>query len=414
MINKEQAYADGQRAAQVLLDKGRDEVLKGIDDNIKWAQLCYLGAEDIDLKPRVATFSQERMASDLDLTRFPECRGVRELVEAERRGFNDKLDDPMIAAFHFDWYWFCSRQLNTRYVGKTPPPVQCTDFWFGDTKEGGPIHGSNRDDVTFRYGPDQNTPPEKGGEDQIIDKITCVGGVSSSVLCDEEPECIFPVDPMQVMPPEITDLEEFMAFMERYRDFWGPGNRLYVDPDMNFAAVEKANIRMGVRYTSGHAAITACAYLDPEMNAFKKERDIVSFEARGWSEDNPDATYWAGAEKRYRRLLELVETESKRGATLTGAANIALDHAVPFPDRICLAGEQGHPDEKLQNWTIQSFARCISGLKRRTLWWDIDCTKPEPIYQTKCKVIPGAGLESRRAEWEKEVADAGEIGLLDM
>ena len=411
-VTKQQAYADGRRAGeQAAQGGGLGSLYTQLQHNIKWAKASYMGAEDVDLREELLKFSRQRMASDPDLTRYPECRGLRELVEAERQGFAEALDDPVAAAAHFDWYWFCSRRLNTRFVGRTPPPSQCTDFWFGDTQEDGPIHGSNRDDVLFRYPANFRREPTTAGEGRHIKRITCVGGVSAAVLCDEEPECLFPVNLDWIMPDGIAGLGEHVAFMESYREFWGPGNQLWVDPEMNFAALEKANIRMGVRYSQGRGAITACAYLTPEMNAFKKERDRASLEVRGWTEDSLDAVYWDGCERRYRRLLGLVEAEAERGATLIGAAQIALDHAVPFPDRICLAGEQGHPDEKMQNWTLNSFARCISGPNRRMLWWCIDPTDPVPIYHTPCVVAPGGGLEHRRAEWEQQVAAAGEIGL---
>lgn len=404
-ITRGQAYARGRAAAADP---------PGPENDFKWARAAYLGVAEIDLAQELLRFSRERMSSDPDLTRFPECRGLREMVEAEREGFADVCDDPLAAAYCFDWYWFCSRRLNTRFVGKSPPAAQCTDFWFADSREGGPIHGSNRDDVLFRYKTGFAAPPQKGPSDSVFPpggRITRVGGVASSVMCDEEPENLFPVNTDWITPPEITDLKEYMAFMERYREFWGPGNSMYVDGDMNFASVEKANVRMGVRYSAGCGAITACAYLTPEMNAFKKERDRASFEARGWGDDNRDAAYWAGAEKRYRRLLDLVQAEHRRGATLIGAAHIALDHAVPFPERICLAGQKGHPQEKMQNWTLVSFADCLSGPNRRTLYWVIDPEDPVPIHTTECHVIPGEGLDERLPEWKREVTDAGEIGL---
>ena len=416
-LSKEEAYAGGQQAADQALrdDPKTGELHTRMQNDFKWARISYLGAAELDLAAELVKFSRERLASDLDLRKYPECRGLRALVEAERQGFADKVDDPLAAAYHFDWYWFTWRRLNTRFVSRTPPPAQCTDFWFAESKEGGPIHGCNLDDVAFRYKKDFAPPPATGPPDKPFSPpgsgIRCIGGVSAAVLCDEEPESLFPVNLDWIMPPGLTDLKEFMAFMERYREFWGPGNRLYVDEDMNFAAVEKANVRVGVRYSSGWAAITACAYLTPEMNAFKKERDELSFKVRAWSNDNSDAAYWAGAEQRYRRLLELVKKEYQAGATLIGAAQITLDHAVPFPARVCLSGEQGHPDEKLQNWTLSSFVECVSGPNRRMLYWVVDPTNPGSIFHSKCHVIPGEGLERRQGEWEEEVAAAGEFGL---
>jgi hypothetical protein len=406
-MTKETAYAQGRAAGQAVA-ADPEAAARRMENGFRWARIQYPAIGDLNLSEEVLALDRRRMAWDLDLTRFPECRGLRELVEAEQKGFADACPDPLQWAMHNSWGWFISRILNTRYVGRTPPPAQCTDFWFAHTREGGPIHGCNRDDVRENY--TSFPTPTGGGRDERFTKVTQVGGVSSSVLCDEEPEDWFPVKLGWIMPPDIRTVKDHLHFLERYRDFWGPANQIYVDPDLTFAAVEKANRRMGVRYsTDGSCAITACAYLIPEMAAFKKERDAVSLKARGWTEDSPDFKYWEGCERRYRRLLKLVDEENRRGATLLGAARIALDHAVPFPDRICVAGERGHPDEALQNWSLQSFVRCISGPNRRTIYWHMDPTRPIPVYQTKPFYLLGEGV-AMRPEWERELAEAGDIG----
>jgi len=90
-ITEEEAYARGQAAAEGALN---GTLQKSTRDNITWARSGYLGLEGVDLEREVLAFSRERMAADLDLTKFPECRGLRERVEAERRGFADRVDDP--------------------------------------------------------------------------------------------------------------------------------------------------------------------------------------------------------------------------------------------------------------------------------------------------------------------------------
>ncbi len=92
------------------------------------------------------------------------------------------------------------------------------------------------------------------------------------------------------------------------------------------------------------SAVTACAYLTPEMNAFKKERDKISFELRGYDPfDNPDYVFWEGCERRYKRLLKLVEQESSGTPTLQGIGKHYARPRCSFPDRICLAGEKRTP-----------------------------------------------------------------------
>jgi len=415
-LSTTEAYDRGRKMAQGRLT-GMMTIEQSMKRDFTWARGAYLGAENLDFESAILTFSRERMASELDLVKYPECRGLREVVEATRKGFADVMNDPFKAAYCLDWYWFVSRRLNTRYVGKNPPPAQCTDFWFADTKEGSPIHGSNRDDLLFGYRGinfhEKNTP--RGVmKPETFTKVTCIGGVSSAVLCDEEPECLFPVDLGMVIPDGITDVKEYVGYLEKYKEFWGPGNQLWTDANMNFVALEKANVRMGARYSTGCCAITACSYVIPEMNAFKKERDLMSYRARGWDEnDNPDKSYWAGDESRYRRLLELVRKEHDRGATLLGAAEIALDHAVPFPARVNIQGQTGHPQDnpEMQNWSMITNVWCLSGPNTRSYNWVIDPDNPRPVYETECFIIPGEGQEHRLPEWEAEIRAAGEIGL---
>lgn len=53
-----------------------------------------------------------------------------------------------------------------------------------------------------------------------------------------------------------------------------------------------------------------------------------------------------GSRERYRRLVDLTNAESRRGATLWGALHVVADHAVPYPARVCLAGERWAPDRE--------------------------------------------------------------------
>lgn len=408
-ISSEEAYMAG-RAAGLKWAESKDPTLR-VQSSFRWAKIQYPATADLDLRRELIEFDRMRLAADLDLTKFPECRGLRQVVEVERRGFRNACGDEFAMAFEYNWHWLISRRFNARYVGRTPPPAQCTDIWFANTREGGPIHASNRDDVRENYTATSNKIPSSGSPgNERFTGFAQVGGVSSAVLCDEEPEEWFPVRLDWIDTRGIASLPEYVEFLGRYRDFWGPCNSIFVDSQWNFVAIEKANRRMGVRYAKdGACAITACAYLTPEMNAFKKERDALSFKVRGWTTDNPDAAYWNGCERRYRRLLKLVDEENRRGPTLLGAARIVLDHAVPFPDCICVAGEKGHPDEQLQNWTLISFARCVVGPNRRMLYWQMDPTKPIPVYRTKSHLIVGQGI-AENPSWARELAEAGDIG----
>ncbi|HOC02581.1 MAG: hypothetical protein BWX89_01095 [candidate division TA06 bacterium ADurb.Bin131] len=395
MLSVEQAYIRGKKAGELAANDPQWVMMA--ESVMDWARKSYPASADLDYKQEVLNLERQRMNAGLDLTKFPECRIWVDVVREEHKGFLDGCKNEWMMAHNFNWYWFVSRRLNTRYVRKSAPKEKCTGVWFGHGIEG-PMAGQNLDDIVRPF--QKFNPPEKGPSGNLFTKITQVGGASSAVLCDEEPEDIFPVDVFEVMPEDIEKLTDFVDFLYRYREFFGPGNLVFADTEMNSVAIEKSNCRMGVRWPeNGASAVTACSYLTPEMNAFKKERDKISFELRGFDPvDNPDYVFWAGCEKRYIRLLYLVENEAKSIPTLEGLANIMLDHAVPFPDRICLAGEKGHRLDWEANWTLTSSSSVLFGPTRRTLWWRKEGNTP--IYETKPFLILGAGVEMRE-EWKK-------------
>jgi hypothetical protein len=77
---------------------------------------------------------------------------------------------------------------------------------------------------------------------------------------------------------------------------------------------------------------------------------------------------------------------------------ILNDTAVPFPDRICLAGERSHPDDADGNWTLFSTASVLEGPNRRTLYWRIEGQTPS--HQNPPFLIPGRGVKIK-PEWKK-------------
>lgn len=78
---------------------------------------------------------------------------------------------------------------------------------------------------------------------------------------------------------------------------------------------------------------------------------------------------------------------------LDDIASIMTDRAVPLPERICLAGERGHPDDVDANWTLTSEASVLVGPNRRTLFWRVEGTTP--CYATKPFLVLGEGVKMR-------------------
>jgi len=389
-----EAYDRGLAAGRAA----RADLAKWMEATEKWARSAYPASAGIDYWDECAKLDQQRMKNPPDLAKYPETKGLPDILDAERKGFVvGSGGGARELAFHYTWFFYCSRRLNTRYVGVDQRANHCTSVYIRDSKEGGPLRGRNLDDIR-RPGLENFQPPAKGpdGKPKILNE-----GVSSAVLCDEEPTDIFPVKVWDIMPADCRKTPDIIAFLQRYNDFWGPCNGIVVDEDHNPVAYEKSNCRMGVRYTDdGTAAVTACSYLIPEMKAFKEERGRLSLKRRNWDESAPDWVYWKGCDARYERLLALTAKAAKRGPTLNDMAKIVTDHAVPFPERICLAGQKGHPDDFDVNWTLTSEASVLEGPNRRSLFWRVEGNTA--CYDNPPFLALGEGVKMKPS-WRKGV-----------
>jgi len=416
-ITKEQAYARGREAVKVRFFS--DNLVADIEEYFpQWRTEFPLSAH-LDYRAEIVKLWRERMEADLDLVQYPECRGLRELVQAEYQGYLDGCGGNEVqAAYHYNTFYFLRLRLQTRYFGFTPEmmgkPIHygvtadaCTAVWFEDSPDG-PINGKNLDtSPNQRMGP---YIPHHIPHGEPIRGVRLMGTGSAPVLYDEEPEEIFPVHIDDIYPEDVRTVKDYVEFRYRYRQFCGSGNAVYVDEEGNSVAIEHSNCRMGWRYpTNGISAVTAIAYATPEMKAFKLERDRLSLEKRGWTEECPDWVYWRGCDARYERLLKLVEEEGKRGPTLEGMARMLLDPDAPVPERISTANEEFWPGLNSNFWTVYTWAAVVFGPNRRTYRWAQPLEPAGPIFKLNPELFPGEGVELRD-RYNDELARMTAIG----
>ena len=398
-------------------------------------RILYPTAGEVDHAAAIRDIDRERLECQPDLTRFPELRGHTDLLRAEREAFREVTGlDETATAFHFSNSFYFRRRLDTRHLARydlLPPPgdeaepgapdapgasgVGCTGIYFPKSAEGGAIMGQNGDvwlDPDSFYA---SFRPEEVLQQSVPNLI--MGGGSCAVLMDDEPECSYPADPFdyELIPEEVLqDVDQIADFLERYNEFWGPGNCIVVDRRWRGVVIEKSNCMMAVRrpVVNGACAATACAYLDPKLSAHQLEQARKAMRIKGHTEeDSPDVNFHLGAGKRYRRLLELVAAEAARGATLWGAMEIISDHDAPFPEHICVAGETVFPEhEKTPNWTVQHQASVISGPNKRCLYRSIQSfAEAKPVYHYQPKLMLGPGVKMQ-PQWQAD-ADAGRCEL---
>lgn len=370
-----------------------------------------LGAE-FDIAAGLQAYDATCLASPPDAGRFPETRGLWDRARGEREGFLESSGFTALhAAYHYLWGRYVWRHLNARHVARydlAGAPTQCSNVYFAEGRDGVTV-ADNRDDVLYpwftqipSYRPRPLPANRRPGWLQ--------GKVSSAVLLDEEPECPFPYDAAEFVPAEARgDIRALVAYMDERRDFWGPGNQIWVDGEGRAVAVEKANVRAAYRFAGadGATCITAGSYLDEGLNAYKRSRLEEAARRSGRPiEDSLDLLYAEGCDARHRRLWELTRAEAARpgGATLWGAFGIVADTAVPFPARICLAGEKADEREQSANWTVTQQATVVTGPHRRGLYRSIQSlTTPRPITEETPKLMLGEGV-ALQAEWAADVA----------
>ena len=375
---------------------------------------------DIDMAAAVRDYDRERLACEPDYTVFPEMKGLIDRHLGEREGFREASGlDETATAFHYSYGFFITRRVNALHVARydlIDSRSQCTNVFFPDGVDG-VTTSDNRDDwarLEYRESiPNYRLPPPP--KDNAVDWVQ--GGVSSAMPLDEEPECCFPCNPTELIPDEcFDDIHVLVDFMTRYREFYGPGNQLWCDRKLNAVAVEKSNCRVAFRWPTeaGAVCVTACSYLDPELNAFKRERVREVCARKGETEETSiERMYFDGADRRHQRLIDLTNAEAKRGATLWGALGCVADTDVPFPDRVCIAGEVTDPEREANaNWTLTQNAQVITGPKRRALYRSIPDLHPDrirSITEVVPKLVLGEGVEMD-PEWQRDI-DEGRCEL---
>jgi len=392
------AYALGREKAEMANTYCNDQLIPEQFDGIR---VLFPALAETDLAAEVLRFDRERMTNPPDPYKFPETKGLPDLLREERRGFLDGCGgDELLLACTYTWQFYYSRRINSRYLPGVPTRVNegCTAVYIPNSTEGGPLYGRNWDITLTPWARTLMEPPREAADGA---RKMWTKGVTCNVFLDEEPQEIFPVDPWALLPEECTEhVDDAVEFLDRYRDFWGPGNSILVDKNLDSVALEKANCRLGVRKMEGGAsAVTALSYMVPEMKAFKEECDRKSVELRGWTiEEAPDWYYWRGADKRYTRLLKLTAEANRKGAGLWDMAAITTDHVAPYPDRVCIAGEFRHPmiPPGNEEWTGVSHCEVLEGPNRRMLFFVAEDGKA--CYDNPPYLVPGKGV-AIKPEW---------------
>lgn len=316
---------------------------------------------------RLKLSNQRRLDAVPSLAKFPELRGMRELVKAEWKGTQDGagLDDfhlDALVGFHFYYHRYVS-------AGRHDPGVAaCSMVYFKDSDRG-PIAGKNLDTSL--------TQPTGKPHWPIINEHLIIDGVSSGVPSDEESPEIFPAPVMKMVGRYCRTTQEAIEMFRRYNYFWGPGNMMVIDRDHNIAIMEKSACRMAVRWNdTGYAYVTAMTQEDPAMRAFVDERRERSLLERKLPTPCADTAYW-GAQTKRRHLMNDLFVDAAKRRTVDSMRGF-LQHR---SKRGCVAGNgetyiEGGPKSE---YTVRTQVWILR--EGKVVWWLYDYENHRPSWE---------------------------------
>src|ERR1043166_4878426 len=203
------------------------EVTRGMGDLfVNHVQEHMKGVTREEVVRRLQASNRQRLDAVPSLAKYPELRGMRDLVDAMWRGWRDgaKLNDAQWAGY-CDANFYYHRYITTGKGG----PIGCSYIFFPKSDRG-PILANNLD----------SSPREPFGPPAwpAINEHLLFGSVSSGVFLDEEPPEIFPAPVAKLVGRYCRTTDEAVEMLRRYNHFWGPCNALVVDRDKRVAMIE--------------------------------------------------------------------------------------------------------------------------------------------------------------------------------
>ena len=315
-----------------------------------------------EIAKRLMESNRKRLDAVPDLTKYPELRGMREIIDAQWRGTRDgaKLTDAQWAKT-CDGMFYLSRYVFGA-VGREDHG--CTYVFFPESDHG-PILANNLD----------SSPAEPFGAPvwPALNEHIIMGGVSSGIFGDELSPEIFPVSVQELLARYARSTAEAVEMLERYNYFWGPCNAIVIDRNRDVAMIEKSACRIGVRRSpDGYGFITAMTAEEPNFRAHLDQTRAASLKAHGFSDDCADTVYWQGSDNRRELLTELLD-EARVNPTLEKLRSI-IQFRDPQRGQVCYRGESALPGGPPLEWTLKTSIWQLG--RGRALWWAIQGESP--------------------------------------
>jgi hypothetical protein len=303
-----------------------------------------------ELSRKVLQFHRERLEAVPDLTRYPELRGYRDLLDEEERGLRDAGNDETLIALSKSLNFWRGTRLQQE-TGKAwyaqATPEKCRVLYLAESDRGA-LHLKNVDDPLTYWKP---RPPLGAEAKWPFEHPLVFDGVGSGLHIDEIPPEIFPVAVRELCQEHCGTVPEAEEFLVRYNYFWGSCNQLVHDKNGNSVAFEKTWCRVATRgpNAQGINFITGMGSLDPELSAFQKQQRRKYLDQIGASwDDSPDGCFFTQCENKWKNMARYVN-ELSLNPTWENAKQLMEQRDPSGP--MCLTGGKCHPDQTVVGYT---------------------------------------------------------------
>lgn len=296
-------------------------------------------------------FHRERMVKVPSSTKYPEAQPWVDFtlaVDRELQALTGISDEQMAFYRSFNAY-ITFRGYKNAQLRSVGPPVtaeKCRAVYLPETDQG-QFHIKNVDDpITFWK------PRPEPVRASVKDVPLACDGVGAGLHIDDEPEDIFPLQPLQMLLSYADDVPGAVEFLTRYSPFWGGANMFYYDRQKRCAAIEKTSYnyidvygpdRCGGIHISGMVCRNPKTAQGKYVDARRREY-LDKFQR---PDDGVDTAYWRSADHYEDRLAAFTD----RPTSPTVAETIEL-FTSPTPRGFNKWGAKFHPEQGYLQYTL--------------------------------------------------------------
>lgn len=310
-----------------------------------------------DLMRGLTAFHRERMERIPSAATYPESKPWVDhvlAVDREVRKLANLTDDDMAVLRSLSLY-VSFRALKQAAAAFTPTPARdenCRVAYLPD---------SDRGEVTIKNvdNPLTGWTPRPAPDHLAALKAAPLRyeGVGSGLHIDDEPDELFPLPAVDMLPHYAADVPGAVEFLTRYGAFWGRRNLLLHDRQKRSVAIEKCSFKYidvfypgpdGRSRISGMTCRSATTVLGRHQHAMR----LGYLKLFNLSLDGTDMAFWKAARGLDEKLAVALDGLGPRAR----CEDLFRLFTTRYPDGLNKYGLKPHPDTKVIGYTLVTHA----------------------------------------------------------